>query len=189
MLPFKILYLSFTIIMILSVLFLVVMVSSCFLRASSCVQLMLALLMLVSGGFLPFLFFALYFSPCMDEDLWFHHHLSINASRHVTCSVICFHLAARCKQCLTFRYYPGYFIASHLVLQKNKDIYRPFPQMVFLFIPEGEGSSNNNDCEAFKTGRLPKPWRQVSHLKEVFRLFSTLQRYRWRPGTGFTLYG
>lgn len=40
--------------------------------------------------------------------------------------------------------------------------------MVFLFIPEGEGSNNNDDSEAFKSGRLPKPWRKVSQLKVLF---------------------
>lgn len=34
-----------------------------------------------------------------------------------------------------------------------------------------------------------KPWKKVNHLKVLFRLFYTLQRYRWRPGTGFMLSG
>lgn len=132
-----------------------------------------------------FFFFSLFcyllfiFPPCMDEDLFPPPPANQRVSSHGF-----FRLETLASILPSF-----YFLVSHLVLQKNKDIYCPFPQMVFLFIPEGEGSSNKNDGEAFKTGRLPKPWRKVSHLKVVFRLFYMLQRCRRQSGTGFMLYG
>lgn len=85
--------------------------------------------------------------------------------------IISFHLAAKC--CLTFRYYPGYFIVSHLLSQQNKNIYCPFPQMVILFISEGEGRSNNNDGEAFKSGRLPKALEKGESPQGAFQCYST----------------
>lgn len=42
------------------------------------------------------------------------------------------------------------------------------------WMPEGEGSSNNNDGEASNVGRLPKPWRKLNPLKVVFRRFYAL---------------
>lgn len=45
--------------------------------------------------------------------------------------------------------------------------------MVILFIPEGEGGSNNNDGEAFQSGRLPKASEKGESPQGAFQCYST----------------
>lgn len=159
---------------ILGVLSLLVMVSSCFPVCSTCVQLMMVsfsalfLLCFFSSLFFCSLFCSMYrwrsvFSPppanqrvssrdlSRLESLAFIWQLNANILLHIEPALdILLSLIVFYRKTRTF------------TVHSSKWLF-------FSFIPEGRSSSNNNDGEAFQTGRLPKPWRRVSHLKVVFR--------------------
>lgn len=42
--------------------------------------------------------------------------------------------------------------------------------MVILFIPEGKGRSNNDDGEAFESGRLPKALEKSESPQGAFQI-------------------
>lgn len=142
------------------------MVSSCFLWASSCVSPVFSWCWCSSLFVLVFFLFVLFFLLFIVLHVWIK--VCVSTTPCQSRRIISFHLAAKC--CLTFRYYPGYFIVSHLLLQQNKNIYCPFPQMVILFTPEGEGRSNNDDCETFKSGRLPKALEKGESPQGAFQI-------------------